>query len=200
MDGAGRSDPICHCDPHRKSLLGRQSCGFERGADVTMREAGSGQALDWIRKGAELFGASGAHQAYGEFCLENQITCERLTAPAQLQPDLQILVQQLNESSADQPGGSSAYRTTREIMAEIAEEWDQMSTPEPDEQPLDGMSRIRAAIDSLPRTSTSRNRYLEKDLEVIFHDRVVVHAIARDPHAARQIHEAIGVPMPTLYR
>jgi hypothetical protein len=75
-----------------------------------------------------------------------------------------------------------------------------MSTPEPDEDPLDGMSRIRAVIDSMPRISTSRNRYLEKDLEVIFHDRFLVHAIARDPHAARQIHEATGVPLPALYK
>jgi hypothetical protein len=53
-----------------------------------MMEAGSGEALDWMRKGAELFGI---HQAYGEFCRENQITCQMLTAPAQLQPDLQVL-------------------------------------------------------------------------------------------------------------
>jgi hypothetical protein len=62
-----------------------------------------------------------------------------------------------------------------------------MSTPEPDEHPFDEMSRIRAVIDSPPRISISRNRYLEKDLEVIFHDRYLVHAMARDPHAARQI-------------
>jgi hypothetical protein len=74
-----------------------------------------------------------------------------------------------------------------------------MSMPEPYEHPLDGMSRIRAVINSLPLISTSRNRYLEKDLDVIFHDRFLVHAIARDPHAARQVHEATGVPMPTLY-
>jgi hypothetical protein len=154
-----------------------------------MTEAGSGQAVDWIRKAAELFVASGVQKANGEFCRENQITFLMLTAPAQLQPDLQVLVHPLNESRADQPGGSSAHQTTREIMAEIVEEWDQMSTPEPDEHHLDGMSRIRAVIDSLPRISTSRNRYLEKDLEVMFHDRFLVHAIARNPHAARQIHE-----------
>jgi hypothetical protein len=44
------------------------------------------------------------------------------TARAQLQPDLQVLVQQRNESSDDQPGGGSAYQTTPEIMAEIGEE------------------------------------------------------------------------------
>jgi hypothetical protein len=71
-----------------------------------------------------------------------------------------------------------------------------MSTPEPDEHPLDGMSRIQAVIDSLHRISTSRNRHLE----VILHGRLLVHAIAKDPHATRQIHEATGVPMRTLYK
>jgi hypothetical protein len=165
-----------------------------------MTGRGSGQALDWLRRGAELFGAAGVHQAYGEFCQENQLIFQMPTVPGQLQPDLQVLVQQLNESSDDQPGGSSAYQTTPEIMAEITEGVHRMSTPEPDEHPLDGMSRIRAVIDSLPRISTSRNRYLEKDLEILFHDRFLVHAIARDPHAARQIHEATGVPMRTSHK
>jgi hypothetical protein len=102
---------------------------------VAMMEAGSGEALDWIGKGAELLRASGVHQAYGEFCRENQITCHMPTEPAQLQPDRQVLVQQLNESSADQPGGSSADQTTREIMAEIVEDWNRMRTPEPREGP-----------------------------------------------------------------
>jgi hypothetical protein len=107
---------------------------------VAMMEAGSGEAQDWIRKGGELFWASGVHQAYGEFCRENPITCHMLTAPAQIQPELQVLVQQLNESGADQPGGSSAYQTMQEITAEIAEEWDRKTTPEPDEHPLDGVA------------------------------------------------------------
>jgi hypothetical protein len=74
-----------------------------------------------------------------------------------------------------------------------------MSTPEPDGHRLDAVWRIRVVIDSLHRLSTSRNRYLEKDLEVIFSDRFL-HAMARDPHAARQIHEATGEPLPTLYK
>jgi hypothetical protein len=44
------------------------------------------------------------------------------TAPAQLQPDLQFLVQQVNESSSDQPGGSSVNQTTPEILGEITEQ------------------------------------------------------------------------------
>jgi hypothetical protein len=165
-----------------------------------MMGAESGQALDWIRKAVKLFGASGSQQAYDGFWQEYQLIFQMLTARAQLQPDLHFLVQQVNESSADQPGGSRSLRTTPEIKAEIAEGLDRMSTPEPYQDPLDGMSHIRAVIDSLHRVSTSRNRYLEKDLEVIFSDRFLVHAMARDPHAARQIHEATGVPLPTLYR
>jgi transposase len=34
---------------------------------------------------------------------------------------------------------------------------------------------------------------------VIFHDRFLVHAIARDPYAGRPIHEATGVPLATVY-
>jgi hypothetical protein len=99
----------------------------------------SGQALDWIRKGVKLFGASGSEQAYDEFRREDQLIFQRLTAPAQIQPDPQVLVQILNESSADQTGSSSAYPTTLEIMAEVGEEWDRMSTPEPDEHRFDGV-------------------------------------------------------------
>jgi hypothetical protein len=163
-----------------------------------MTGAESGPALECRREAVERFGPSCFQQALGVIWRENPGIFQVETARAQLQPDLQVLVQQLNESSVDQPGGSSAYQTTREIMAEIVEEWDRMRTPEPDEHPFDGMSRIRVVIDTLPRISTSRNRHLEKDLELIFHDRFRVHAIARDPHAARQIHEATGVPMPTL--
>jgi hypothetical protein len=136
--------------------------------EVTMMGAVSGKTLDWIRKGVKLFGAPGFEQAYDEFRREDQLIFHMLTAPAQIQPDLHVLVQQLNESSADEPSGSSTFQTTREIMAEIAEEWDQMSTPESYEQPFDGMSRIWAVMDSLPRISTSRNRYLERDLEISF--------------------------------
>jgi hypothetical protein len=111
----------------------------QRGDDDRSRVRASGE---WIYKEVKLFGASGIHQAYGEFCRKSQIICQMPTAEARLHPDLQVSVLQLDERSADQPSGSSAFQTTREIMAEIAEEWDQISTPEPDEQPFDGMSRI----------------------------------------------------------
>jgi hypothetical protein len=58
---------------------------------------------------------------------------------------------------------------------------------------------MRAVIDFLHRLSTSRNRYLEKDLEVIFRDRFLVHAMAMDPHASTQIHEATGVQLTTSH-
>jgi hypothetical protein len=158
------------------------------------------QALEWIRKAVELSGTSGFQQAYDEFWQESQRIVQMETSPAQLQPDLQVLVQQLSESRADQPGGRSAYQTTPEIMAEITEELHRMSTPERDGHGLDAIWRIRAVIDSLHPIPTSRNRYLGKDLEVIFSDRFLVHAMAMDPHAARQIHEATGVPLPTLHK
>jgi hypothetical protein len=163
--------------------------------EVAMVGAVSGQALVWIRKGVKLLGASGFQRAYDEFRREDQVIFQMLTAPAPIQPDPQVLVQQLNESSADQHGGSSAYQTAREIMADLGRSGIEC-------QRLSQMNILsmgcRAVIDSLHRISTSRNRYLEKDVEVIFHDRFLVHAIARDPHAARQIHEAIGVRLPTL--
>jgi hypothetical protein len=142
------------------------------------------QALYWIRKGVELFGMSGFEHACDEFWREDQLIFQMEAASAQLQPDLPFLAQQVNDRSAEQPGGSSAYQTAPEVLAEIGEELDRMSTPEADEHPLNGMSRIRAVIDSLHRISTSRNRYLENDLDVIFSDRFLVHAMARDPHAA----------------
>jgi hypothetical protein len=165
-----------------------------------MEGAEAGQALGCIRETFERFGPTCFQQALGVFLREHPRIFKMETAREQPQLDRQVLVQQLNESSADQPGGGSADQTTREIMAEIVEELDRMTTPEPDEHPLDEMSRIRAVLDSLPRISRSRNRFLEKDLEVIFHDGFLVHAIARDPHAARQIHEATGVPLPILYK
>jgi hypothetical protein len=87
------------------------------------------------------------------------------TEPSQLQPGPWVLVQQVNGSGADQPRGDSAYRTT----------------PKPDGHHFDAMSRIRAVIDSLHQIPRSHNRYLEKDLEVIFRDRFLVHAMAKDP-------------------
>jgi hypothetical protein len=150
--------------------------------------------LEWIRKGVELFGTSGFQHACDEFCQEDQSLFQMETAPAPLQPDLSVLVQQLNGSSTCPPG-SSAYQTTREIRAEIAEAERQTSTPEPGEYSLDAMWRIRAAIDTLHRIPTSRNRYIETDLEVILRDRFPVRAMARDPHAAGQTHEASGVPL-----
>jgi hypothetical protein len=85
-------------------------------------------------------------------------------------------------------------------VAEISEDVHRFSSPEPVGHRLDDMWRIRAVIDNLHRIPTSRNRFLEKDLEVIFRDRFRVHAMARDLHAARQIHEATGVPLATLYK
>jgi hypothetical protein len=67
------------------------------------------QARGWVRKGVELFGVSGFKHACDEFWREDQLVFQMQAAPAQLQPDLQFLVQQVNNRSADQPGGSSAY-------------------------------------------------------------------------------------------
>jgi hypothetical protein len=61
------------------------------------------------------------------------------TAPAPLQPELEVLVQQVNESSANQPGGGGAYQTTPDIPAEMTEEVHRMSRPEPDGHRLDAM-------------------------------------------------------------
>jgi hypothetical protein len=73
-------------------------------------------------RGGQTVGASGFQQAYDEFRREDQLIFQILTAPARPQPDPHFLVQQVNENGDDQPGGSSAHQTTREIMAEIREE------------------------------------------------------------------------------
>jgi thioesterase domain-containing protein len=85
-------------------------------------------------------------------------------------------------------------------MAETTEELRRMSTPERDGYGLDAKWRILAVIDSLHRIPKSRNHYLEKDLDVIFRDRFLMPAMAMDPHAATQIHEATGVPLAMLHR
>jgi hypothetical protein len=120
-------------------------------------------------------------------------------APPQLQPELQVIVQKANESSAGQHGSGSAYQTTPAILAEVAEEMHWMTMPELDGHRPDAMRRIRAVIDSGYSLSMSRNRYLEKAIEVVSRDRLLVPAIARDPHAARHIHAATGMPLATLY-
>jgi hypothetical protein len=58
-------------------------------------------------------------------------------------------------------------RQRGEIMAELAEEVHRVSTPGRDGHRLDVMWRIREVIDYLHRLCTSRNHYLEKDLDVI---------------------------------
>jgi hypothetical protein len=158
------------------------------------------QALEWVREGVERFESSGFQHALDEFWRENLRVLRMETAPAQLQPELEVLVQQVIDGSADQPGGRSAYQTTPEILAEITEEVHRMSRPEPDGYRLDAMWRIRAVIDSLRQIPKSLNRYIEKDLEVIFRDRFLMHAMAMDPHSARQIHEATGMSLTTLYK
>jgi hypothetical protein len=75
-----------------------------------------------------------------------------------------------------------------------------MSTPKPDGYRLDELWRIRARIETLHRIPKSRNRYLEKDLEVTFRDGFMVLAIAKDPYASTHFHEATGMPFPTLYK
>jgi hypothetical protein len=70
--------------------------------------------------------------------------------------------------------------------------------PVPEGHRIHEMWRIRAIVDSLQRLSRSRSRCLEKDLDFIFRDRFLVHAMARDGHAARQIDEATEVPLATL--
>jgi hypothetical protein len=89
------------------------------------------------------------------------------TRSAQPPPDLQILVQQVNESSAEKPGGGSVNQTTPEFLAGITDEVHRMSTPERDGHRFDAMWRIRGVIDSLHRIPTSRDCYLEKDLGAI---------------------------------
>jgi hypothetical protein len=131
-------------------------------------------------------------EAVEEFGLESQME----TAPSKLQSELPGLVQEVNESDPDQSGDGSAYLP--EILAEITERVRRMSMPVPEDPGLDDKGHIRVVINSLKKISRSWIRRLEKDLEVIFRDCFLVHAIARDPHAARQIHEATGVPMRTL--
>jgi hypothetical protein len=138
-----------------------------------------GKLLEWIREAIERFGPSRFQHALDEFLREN-LRIFQMTAPGQLQPELHVLVQQVNGSSADQPGGGSAQQTTPEIMAEITKKVHRMSTPERDGLRLGEMWRIRAVIDTLHQAPKSRNRNLEKDLEVIFRDRSLVHEMARD--------------------
>jgi hypothetical protein len=58
-------------------------------------------------------------------------------------------------------------RQRRRSLTEVTEEVHRLSRPEPAGHRLDEIRRIRAVIDSLHRISTSRNRYLESDLDVI---------------------------------
>jgi hypothetical protein len=99
-------------------------------------------------------------------------------------------VRQVNEIGSDQPGGSRAHQTTPEIMAGITKQVHRPSTPGPDGHRLDETWRIRPVIQTLHRIPGSRNRSVEKDLEVILRDRFLAHAMASDPHAAGQIHKA----------
>jgi hypothetical protein len=158
---------------------------------MTEGELESGQqAPDWIRKGVELFGASGSLHAHDEFWREDQRIFRMETASAQLQPDLEFWVRQVNESALINMAAAGSTRQRPRSRGDNIEEVHRMSTPEPDGHSLDVMWRI----------PTSWNRYLEADLEVIFRDRFLAHAMARDPHAARQIHEATGVTLPTLHK
>jgi hypothetical protein len=104
--------------PRSQIPPGAEIGDFDRAANVTMMgiESESGwQWLEWIRKGVAFFGTSGFQHPYDEFWQEDQRIFQMETAIGPPQPDLQVLVEQLDESSADQPGGGSAQQTTPEI-------------------------------------------------------------------------------------
>jgi hypothetical protein len=69
---------------------------------------------------AERLGQFCFWQAADECGRERPRTFRMETAPPQLLPGPEVLVQRLNESSADEPGGGSADQTTPEILTERA--------------------------------------------------------------------------------
>jgi hypothetical protein len=99
--------------PGRRAATSSMAHG--RGAEVTMtggvQERPASAGVD--TQGVELFGTSRYQQAYAEFWQENQPIVQMETAPAQLQPDLQVSVQQLSESRAAQAGGRGPTRQRR---------------------------------------------------------------------------------------
>jgi hypothetical protein len=145
-----------------------ESCDFEGGARgwgmVTMMAGepeSCRQLWERIREAVKRFGSSCFQHCLDEFWRENPRIFQMDTAPAHLQPELQVLVQQMNESSADQPGGRRAQQTTPEVTAEIIEEVHRMSTPERDGHCVDEMWRILAVIDTLhqiPKMTESLSR------------------------------------------
>lgn len=106
-------------------------------------------------------------------------------------------VQHVDESRADQTGDGGACEARLEILAGVTQQGQLVLTPVRDERRLDEMWHILVVIDYQRETPRSWNRSLEKDLEVMIRDRFLVHAMARDRHAARHVHEATRPPLTT---
>jgi hypothetical protein len=76
------------------------------------------QALEWMRGLSEPLEQFRFWQAVDEYGREGPRGSQTETVPAQLRPEPRVFVQQVSESSAEQPGGGSAHQTAAEILAE----------------------------------------------------------------------------------
>jgi hypothetical protein len=85
-----------------------------------------------------------------------------------------------------------AWEGMSEILVEVGQQVRLISNPMPVEHRGDETWHILAVVDSSERLPKTRSRSRERDLEVGFRDGSLMGARAREPHAARRIHEASG--------